>query len=240
MRRADRLFRIVQHLRSGRLLTARTLGERLEVSPRTIYRDIADLMASGVPIDGEAGVGYLMRAGYDLPPLMFTREEVTALVAGIRMLQAWGGSQMARSAADALAKIESALPDEDRRRAEAIPIRAFDMAMPPSHRHRLDELNAAIENRTALHIAYSDAQGEASRRVVEPLSLYYWGKVWTLVAWCRLREDFRMFRLDRIEATEPRETFVSAPGRRIGDFLATVDGRDFLPAAAIGRDDVTV
>ncbi|MEL7462146.1 MAG: HTH domain-containing protein, partial [Pseudomonadota bacterium] len=91
MRRADRLFQIVQMLRGGRLLTARTLAERLEVSERTIYRDIADLQGTGVPIDGEAGVGYLMREGFDLPPLMFTRDEIVALVAGARLIRAWGG-----------------------------------------------------------------------------------------------------------------------------------------------------
>ena len=103
MRRADRLFQIVQHLRGGRLVTAQMLGQRLEVSERTIYRDIADLQSTGVPIDGEAGVGYIMREGYDLPPLMFTRDEIVALVAGARMVQAFGGAAMARAAAEALA-----------------------------------------------------------------------------------------------------------------------------------------
>ena len=92
MRRADRLFQIVQYLRGGRLVTAANLAERLEVTTRTIYRDVADLMASGVPIEGEAGLGYVMRDGYDLPPLMFTNDEIVALVAGARMIKAWGGT----------------------------------------------------------------------------------------------------------------------------------------------------
>lgn len=96
MRRADRLFQIVQHLRGGRLVTAQKLGAWLEVSERTIYRDIADLQSTGVPIDGEAGVGYMMREGFDLPPLMFTRDEIVALVAGARMVRAFGGAAMAR------------------------------------------------------------------------------------------------------------------------------------------------
>ena len=95
MRRADRLFQIVQHLRGGRLTTARQLAEKLEVSERTIYRDIADLIGTGVPLDGEAGVGYLMREAFDLPPLMFTRDEIVALVAGARLIRAWGGMSMA-------------------------------------------------------------------------------------------------------------------------------------------------
>jgi len=91
VRRADRLFRIVQILRTGRLVTARRLAERLEVAERTIYRDIRELSLSGVPIEGEAGVGYLLRSGFDIPPLMFTREEIEALVAGARMVSTWGG-----------------------------------------------------------------------------------------------------------------------------------------------------
>ncbi|VAW06688.1 Transcriptional regulator, DeoR family, partial [hydrothermal vent metagenome] len=110
MRRADRLFQIVQYFRGGRLVTAAQLGAWLEVSERTIYRDIADLQGSGVPIDGEAGVGYLMRDGYDLPPLMFTRDEIVALVAGARLIRAWGGADMARAAEEALVKIETVLP----------------------------------------------------------------------------------------------------------------------------------
>ncbi|MBF9061373.1 HTH domain-containing protein, partial [Rhodobacterales bacterium HKCCSP123] len=114
MRRADRLFRIVQHLRGGRLVTAQALAERLEVSTRTIYRDIADLQGSGVPVEGEAGVGYVMAAGFDLPPLMFTRDEVTALVAGARLLQAFGGAEMGRAAEEALEKIRAVLPEAER------------------------------------------------------------------------------------------------------------------------------
>lgn len=116
MRRADRLFQIVQYLRGGRLLTAQMLAERLEVTKRTVYRDVADLIGSGVPIEGEAGVGYVMRAGYDLPPLMFSSDEIVALVAGARMIRAWGGTQMALAAEEALVKIEAVLPDEARAR----------------------------------------------------------------------------------------------------------------------------
>ena len=109
MRRADRLFQIVQYLRGGRLTTAASLAERLEVSERTIYRDIADLQSTGVPIDGEAGIGYVMRSGFDLPPLMFTREEIIALVTGARMVRAWGGTKMIGAAEEALVKIEAVI-----------------------------------------------------------------------------------------------------------------------------------
>ena len=146
MRRADRLFQIVQYLRGGRLTTARSLAQRLEVSERTIYRDIADLIGSGVPIEGEAGVGYIMRAGYDVPPLMFTQAEVTALVAGARMARAWGGLEMARAAEEALVKINAVLPDAARDRSEQVQIHAFTMTdMPQEVRERLDRIEAAIK-----------------------------------------------------------------------------------------------
>jgi predicted DNA-binding transcriptional regulator YafY len=221
MRRADRLFQIVQHLRGGRLLTARTLAERLEVSERTIYRDMADLAASGVPIDGEAGVGYLMRAGYDLPPLMFTRDEVVALVAGVRLLRAWGGAAMARAAEEALVKIEAVLPGDERTRAGAVQIHAFPaMELAPETRARIDTLDRAIEARTRLALGYADEAGAVTERHVRPLGLFFWGKVWTLVAWCELRQDFRMFRVDRIGRAEADGTFRPEKGRTLRDFYA--------------------
>jgi predicted DNA-binding transcriptional regulator YafY len=221
MRRADRLFQIVQYLRGGRLTTARALAERLEVSERTIYRDVADLIGSGVPIEGEAGVGYLMREGYDLPPLMFTREEVVALVAGARMLRAWGGQAMARAAEETLVKIEAVLPEAERARAGAVQIHAFSMLnLDPGTRERLDLVERAIEDRTRLRLAYEDETGRRTGRTVRPLGLFFWGKVWTLVAWCELREDFRMFRVDRMASADPGESFRPEKGRTLRDFYA--------------------
>jgi predicted DNA-binding transcriptional regulator YafY len=223
MRRADRLFQIVQYLRAGRLLTAQKLAERLEVSERTVYRDIADLQASGVPIDGEAGVGYLMREGYDLPPLMFNRDEITALVAGARIVRAWGGTQMAAAARSAMEKIEVVLPEKERRRAASIQIHAFDASIADSVRRMLDRINQAIEARQLLRIDYADAGGDATTRDIEPLCLLYWGKVWTAIAWCRLRTDFRMFRVDRIAGmTELDENFPVKAGRGLDDFFSAM------------------
>jgi predicted DNA-binding transcriptional regulator YafY len=227
MRRADRLFQIVQILRSGRLVTAARLGDRLEVSERTIYRDIADLQASGVPIDGEAGVGYLMRDGYDLPPLMFTREEVTALIIGARIVSAWGGARMALAAQDALDRIEAVLPDEQRNRAKDVQVYAFDHQMPGIEKEHLDRMNAAISARGVLELCYQDVNGNATQRSIEPLGLFFWGKVWTLVAWCQLRQDFRMFRIDRIVSlAETGNVFTRQPGRTLQDFLSMVVGND--------------
>jgi predicted DNA-binding transcriptional regulator YafY len=207
MRRADRLFQIVQHLRSGRLVTARTLADRLEVSVRTVYRDVADLQSTGVPIEGEAGVGYVMREGFDLPPLMFTSEEIVALVAGARIVRAWGGAAMALAAEEALVKIEAVLPEDARARARAVPVHASSWEMPESLRLRIDEIEAAVEARRRLVMGYRDAEGDDTERVVRPLGLWFWGKVWTLVGWCELREDFRMFRVDRIGAMALGERF---------------------------------
>ena len=215
MRRADRLFQIVQYLRGGRLTTAARLAETLEVSERTIYRDIADLQASGVPIDGEAGVGYVMRNGYDLPPLMFTRDEIVALVAGARLIRAWGGAAMARAAEEALVKIESVLPDAERARANQVEIHAIAQEMTPQVRLRIDEIEHAVEERRRLALAYIDAEDRTTERTVRPLGLWFWGKVWTLVAWCELRNDFRMFRLDRITRMDnDGEVFRPEPFKR--------------------------
>ncbi|MBR9765891.1 MAG: YafY family transcriptional regulator [Rhodobacteraceae bacterium] len=208
MRRADRLFQIVQHLRGGRLVTGRELAERLEVSLRTLYRDVADLQGSGVPIEGEAGMGYVMRAGHDLPPLMFTEEEIVALVAGARLVKAWGGLTMARAAEEAIVKIEAVLPAKARERLEAVQIHAISMqAMPEALRERLDVVETAVHSRTRLQIRYLAESGDQTDRILRPLGLFFWGKVWTLVAWCELREDFRTFRLDRIAGLQPEDRF---------------------------------
>ena len=219
MRRADRLFQIVQHLRGGRLVTAKTLSERLEVSERTIYRDVADLMASGVPIDGEAGVGYILRSGFDLPPLMFTRDELTALTLGARFVKAWGGARHALAAEEALVKIEAVLPEKKRHVGETN-LYAMGFGLPDEVRSLVDSLDLAIRERRRLHVVYEALGGETSERDLRPLGLYHWGRVWTLAAWCELRSDFRNFRADRItRMTECGDRFRDEPGRTLRDFL---------------------
>jgi predicted DNA-binding transcriptional regulator YafY len=226
MRRADRLFQIVQHLRSGRLVTARVLAERLEVSVRTVYRDVADLQSTGVPIEGEAGVGYVMREGFDLPPLMFTPDEIVALVAGARIVRAWGGAAMARAAEEALVKIEAVLPEDARARARAVPVHSASWDMDDALRARIDEIEAAVEGRLRLGMAYRDAGGDETERIVRPLGLWFWGKVWTLVAWCELRQDFRMFRLDRIGAMTVGDRFPVEKARSLAAFFRRMEDED--------------
>lgn len=227
MRRADRLFQIVQHLRGGRLVTARILSERLEVSERTIYRDIADLQSTGVPIDGEAGVGYLMREGFELPPLMFTRDEIVALVAGARMVRAFGGATMARAAEEALIKIGTVLPEAERGRIDRTEIHMPNWVVSDADRMTIDALQTAVEAREMLKLDYRDESGRGSEREVRPLGLWFWGKVWTLIAWCELRGDFRAFRIDRIAVlTCTGRTFRPERGKQLADFYRTMELRE--------------
>ena len=221
MRRADRLFQIVQLLRGGKLLTAQLLADRLEVSPRTIYRDIAELIGAGVPIEGEAGLGYLMRSGYDLPPLMFSADEIVALVAGVQMVRAWGGERLALSAEEALARIEAVLPAKVAARAAQVNIRAFRPPGSEDMAAGLDQLEAACNSRTRLHLAYGDAEGAQTSRIIRPLAVIFWGRAWTLAAWCELRADFRVFRLDRIADFVPLDTFPPDPDKNLAAFYAT-------------------
>ncbi len=225
MRRADRLFQIVQYLRGGRLVTAQVLAEKLEVSVRTIYRDIVDLQSTGVPIDGEAGYGYVMDEGYDLPPLMFTRSEITALVAGARLIKAFGGAEMAKGAEEALVKIRAVLPEAERQRAAQLQIHAMAPAMTDEMRMRLDVIDGAVERAQRLDFAYEDKHGVSSRRKIRPLGLWFWGSAWTAVGWCELRQDFRVFRPDRMGDLQLGEGFRPERGKRLTDFFAT---REYL------------
>lgn len=223
MRRADRLFQIVLLLNRGRAVTARELADALEVSERTIYRDVADLCSSGVPIDGAAGVGYLMRKGYHLPPLMFDTEELAALALGIRMVQGWADSSLGRAAERALAKVEAVLPSERKLGAGATAMIVPDFHIPPAMVAHLSCLRGAIGDRRKLHLSYRRADGEMSARTVWPLGLFFWGDTWTLGGWCELRREFRSFRLDRMAPPQVLdEHFEHLDGRRLEDFLREV------------------
>ena len=223
MRRADRLFRIVQMLRSGRLKTAHALAERLQVSERTIYRDVRDLQLAGQPIEGEAGVGYTLRREFDLPPLMFTPEELTALVLGARLVQAWGGAESVAAANSALARIEAVLPPELAARLDAIALYAPGHQMSMAHRRLLDALHAACLARQVVEFRYTrlnEDEARAEQRTVRPLALAFWSGVWTLTAWCETRDDFRTFRMDRIETMRVLErTFTPKRGQRLEDYM---------------------
>jgi predicted DNA-binding transcriptional regulator YafY len=225
MRRADRLFRIVQLLRGGRLQTARSLAQKLQVSERTIYRDVQDLQLSGVPILGEAGVGYTLRRDYDLPPLMFDSREITALVLGSRMVAAWGDAELASAANDALRKIEAVLTPALRDRIDAVPLHvpSYGLRNQGAAREVLEQLRGAIESSHVVQVIYGDEKDRMTERRLRPMALLFWGNVWTLVAWCELRVDFRSFRVDRFKSLRQLdETFAQERGQRYEDFLVKV------------------
>ncbi len=220
MRRADRLFQIVQKLRRRRVTTAAQLAEALGVSQRTIYRDIDDLSLSGVPILAEPGVGYALGKGFDLPPLMFTRDEVEAIVLGVRIVRAWADPALARAAEEALAKVESVLPPEVKGRIPEAEIFAPDFHIDPEQRRRLQPLREAINARQKLRLAYRDKQAQPTERVVRPLGLFFWGSTWSLGSWCELRRGFRNFRTDRIaELAILPERFTDEPGKMLADLF---------------------
>ena len=217
------MFRIVQFLRLGRLLTARALAEKLEVSQRTIYRDVQDLQLSGTPIEGEAGVGYTIRRDFDLPPLMFTRSELTALVLGARLVRAWGGAENVIAATQALQRIEAVLPADLRSELDSILLYAPGDQMQQHLRELLDVLHQSCLTRRVITFGYAREDGERSSRSVRPLALVFWSGVWTLTSWCELRKDFRTFRLDRMEQVIVLEReFVSKRGQRLEDYLRKI------------------
>jgi len=223
MRRADRLFRIVQLLRGRRLSTAAWIAEKLEVSVRTVYRDVADLQGQGVPIDGEAGVGYRLAGGFDLPPLMFTTLEAQALVAAVRLAQSRLDPALALAAEDALGKIVGVLPPAARAAAEALPLYAAPWARDQASAERLGLLRDAASARKRIRFDYEDAQGQATSRTARPLACYHWESVWTLGAWCEQRSAFRSFRVDRMRTLDVLdEVFRDEPGRTLPDFIRHV------------------
>ncbi|WP_341677164.1 YafY family protein [Niveibacterium sp. SC-1] len=219
MRRADRLFQLTQILRGRRLTTARHLAERLSVSERTVYRDVRDLSLSGVPIEGEAGVGYRLRPGFDLPPLMFSPDELAALALGARMVHTWAGSGLAAHAQSAQEKIAGALTPALRARFETVPLHSFTFR-PSADGTRLETFRKAIDARLRLRLQYRDMNDQDSLREVWPLGLFFSGPAWLLGTWCELRGDFRSFRVDRVQGFEVLDShYPDQPGRRLPDLM---------------------
>ncbi len=199
MSRSNRMFEIIQLLRAAdEPMTSQKLAQALEVVPRTIYRDIAALQAMRVPIEGEAGIGYVMRAGFDLPPLMFTTEEVEAIVVGLALLQRTGDVGLQLAADGVTNKIAEVLPDERNRDLADWPLYVSPWGAGQPTRVDLRVLRGAIREEEKLRITYEDSESRRTRRVVKPLALLYYIEVVVLTAWCELRQAFRHFRADRI------------------------------------------
>jgi predicted DNA-binding transcriptional regulator YafY len=200
MRKADRLFQIVQILRrTTRPVTADAIAEELETSKRSVYRDIAALIGQRVPIRGEAGVGYVLEGGFDLPPLMLTADEIDAVALGAQWVAGHGDPALARAARDVLAKIAAVLPEEMRGLLEDPSARTSPAWDPAADRVDAAGLRGAIRAARKIALIYTDPSGARTERTVWPLVVGYLDAVRTLIGWCELRQDFRTFRLDRIE-----------------------------------------
>lgn len=218
MRRTDRLFELIQILRDGRLHTARDMAERLEVSVRTLWRDMATLIASGLPVEGERGVGYILREPVTLPPLTLTPDEVQALTLGLQLVTRGADPSLTRAAESLLGKVTAVLPARllDGMGAETW---VFPGAEAMAAARHLPALRRAIRLRERVVIGYVDGYGVPSDRTVRPLVLEFWGRVWTLATWCEARAGFRSFRVDRIETLHPTgETFPDEPGTTLADW----------------------
>lgn len=237
MRRADRLFRLVQVLRLRRFATGAGLARELGVSKRTVYRDVADLQASGVPIRGEAGVGYRLERGYELAPLVFTSEELEGLVLGARIVAAWGDPELGAAVASAMTKVEAVLPAPLRQVLLETPLFAPGLPGASGAIGELALLRRAIGERRVVHFRYARGDGAASERDAWPLGLYFWGRKWTLAAWCELRGDYRTFRPDRMRDVAMQERrFDPTDGISLAGFLAKKDPAD--PAGWEWPDEV--
>ncbi|THD59880.1 YafY family protein [Phenylobacterium sp.] len=203
MRRADRLFQIIQVLRRTRQpVTAEAMAAELETSKRTVYRDIADLIGQRVPIRGEAGVGYVLDGGFDLPPLMLTPDEIEAAVLGAQWVAGRGDPALARAALDLIAKIGAAVPERLRPLALEPSARAATRWNIVPDSIDMAQVRHAIRNGHKIALSYRDEQERVSQRTVWPFAVGYHETVRLIVTWCELRTDFRSFRTDRVAGAE--------------------------------------
>ena len=221
MKRTDRLFDLIQILRDGRLHRAEDLAQKLGVSIRTIYRDMDTLVASGVPIAGERGLGYMATAAITLPPLNLSLTELEALHLGMAIVGEAADDELRRAAASLSAKIDAVLPEDRRTPPTAWGFAVYPFADAAKGFQHMPAIRAALRARQKLLIAYQKDDGTPSQRVIRPLQLDYWGRVWTVTAWCELRNDFRVFRIDRIETLRVLpQLFVDEAGKTLADYMA--------------------
>ncbi|MGA8550370.1 MAG: YafY family protein [Stellaceae bacterium] len=232
MRRADRLFDIIQTLRTAaRPVTAAALAEGFEVTVRTVYRDIAALQASRVPIEGAPGLGYVLRRGFDLPPLMFTTQEVDAIAVGVRLLRRLRDPKLQAAAQSVLAKLSVVIPEPLQSQLIAAPVYVSDGDAPSVTGLDLAQLRDAIRDNRKLAITYIDEEGRRSQRTIWPIAIAYYVDATLVGAWCELRRDFRHFRVDRIQGSQLLEDrFPPDNGRLMAEWLALRKERPGRPA----------
>jgi predicted DNA-binding transcriptional regulator YafY len=220
MRRVERLFRLVNELRARGVCRAEDLADYFEISMRTVYRDIAHLQGSGLPIEGEAGVGYLLRPGFDLPAMTFTFEQLDALAMGLSFVEAAGDTSLSQAAAEVRAKLQATLPEPDLRKLENAPMFASRRDGRASPFTKI--VRRAIRDSSVLQLEYRDEARKLSSRRVRPLAIWAFTDGWLFAGWCELRKDFRAFRFDRISAVEETgERFDDNPKQNLRAYLAT-------------------
>ena len=224
MRRADRLFQLTLLLGREKVLTGEWLAESLGVSKRTVYRDIGDLSRTGVPIEGEAGVGFRLRRGYHIPPLMFSAEELQALVFGARLVQSCADEGLGKAAEAVLAKVDAALPAHLKHKLEDTGLLVPDFRVSPEIKRALRELRGAVSGRRRVRFRYTQGDGAAIDARVRPLCLRYLGGTWTLGGWSEAEVAFRVFRVYRIaDLRVTDDCFGFERGRELAEFLAAAD-----------------
>lgn len=224
MRRVDRLFQITVLLGRGRGLTGLQLAERLGVSRRSVYRDIANLVASGVPIEGEAGVGFRLRSGFSVPPMMFTAEELQALVFGARLVQSCCDEGLQEAAQSLLAKIDAVLPTGMKPALDNIGLLVPDFRVTAQVKRTLRDLRQAVAGRKWVAFAYTQADGSVIEPKVRALCLRYVGGTWTIGGWSETDAAFRAFRVYRIDQLAlSAHSFDVEPGRGLADYLAAAE-----------------
>ena len=222
MLRKDRLFDLIQILRDGRLHRAQDIADRLQISLRTVYRDMETLIASGVPIEGARGLGYMATAAITLPPLNLSQAELSVLHQGLAMMASVADVELQQAARSLSAKLDAVLPDD--RRANSLPtaFAVYPFADAARGFQHLPALRAAIKARQKLDLRYFKTTGDPTDRAVRPLKLDCWGRVWTVTVWCEWQNDFKVLRVDRIEGLKVlSQLFIDEPGKSLGDYLST-------------------
>lgn len=221
MRPAERLFRIIKILRTANgALTAQQIADQLEVSKKSIYRDMAHLIGSGAPIDSEPGIGFMLRGEFDLPPLSFTFEQLEALALGAKTLSLIADDDLSQAAKEALEKIRDAVPDSHKGKLDAPHLMVVPPEGAPLPLSTLRRLRRAITQTKEVHFQYLALNGDKTERVAYPLALTNFGPKWLLTAWCLTRNDFRDFRVDRIsEVTVMDKKYTLKVGQFLADYL---------------------
>ncbi|MEQ9586780.1 MAG: YafY family protein [Parvibaculaceae bacterium] len=223
MRRSDRLSEIIEIVQDGRLHLARDIAERLEVSVRTIYRDVGTLVASGIPIDGERGVGYMLREPVFLPPMNLSLAELEALHLGMAIVAEAADTELQTASVSLTRKIDK-VATANGRVPKSWGFGVYPFVQAKIGFEHMPRIRAAIRNREKLEVDYLSLDNQASSRVVWPLQNAYWGRVWTMTCWCEEKNDFRSFRIDRItNCNQTGAYFEDQHGRRLEDYLVRVN-----------------